>query len=351
MDFGHQTTASHFVDDPPPQNHPVITRPFRNPDGTLSAQRSTFNVSSGVLLWGYILPIYYGSTQKHFTNNAASASFPLPGGTIIQRVHTYRSAARLGTWKVRRYFSNWQAAHSGGGIDRLPSTTSDADHAGWVLCHADVDPLAVISRVKSINAGRGAASHGNAHVDQDVLYIGRYDWSSAWHHPTDSEFPEKFQAWAEEVVGPVVPTEWYTPKMAVREGAYFVAVDVEDWGLDFIRAFKWECEEDGNLLVERVFERREGGYRFGAYVRHPYTEYEFGEFIRMLVPVLLALELLLTIFSLPYVGWLVFSGEKHAQHDADELIAIVYDDGQDETTRKIEPLFELAAHMLLVVPT
>jgi hypothetical protein len=55
-----------------------------------------------------------------------------------------------------------------------------------------------------------------------------------------------------------------------------MAVDAEEWGLDFLRAYKRECEDDEEKTVERVFENGEGE-RFGAYVRMPNTEYEFGK--------------------------------------------------------------------------
>ncbi|KAK4443335.1 hypothetical protein QBC34DRAFT_212291 [Podospora aff. communis PSN243] len=268
----------------------VTTRPFRNAEGALQ-DTSTFTVSSGILLWGQILPMYHGSLQHEFTNNATHHQDPLPGGTIKQNVYTYRSAARNGKWKTRRYFSNWRARD---GRDR-----PDQDHVGWVVCHEDVDPTDVIKRLEALNPEGGAISNGNVHVDKDVRYIGRYDWSWHWHSPVDKDFEKKFQSYAEEVIGPVpdASDSYEQTHVNLNKSGYFAAIEADKWDLDFLGALKRECENDPAPLVERTFQA--GNQTFGTYLRMPMTEYEFG--------------------------WLVFSGNKHAQHDADELIAIVYD--------------------------
>jgi len=132
---------------------------------------------------------------------------------------------------------------------------------------------------------------------QDVRYIGRYDWSYHWHNPEDRDFETKFQSYAEGVIGPAPYPSETKPYINVNKGAYFAVIDGEKWGLEFLRAYKQECEGDPRRLVERTFES--AGQPFGAYVRMPDTEYEFA--------------------------WLIFSGKKHVEHAADELIGIVYD--------------------------
>ncbi|KAK3390160.1 hypothetical protein B0H63DRAFT_519394 [Podospora didyma] len=277
---------------------PVKTISFRNEDGTLSTTNSTFTIKSGIMLWGQMFPLYHGSLQDNFTNNADNVSAELPGGTIRQHVHTYRSAARNGEWKVRRYYSNWRSERN---HDAPPK-----DLTGWVICHKDLDPIKLIQRARAINPYGEAISLGNSHIDKDVLYINRYDWLN----PPRKNIEEQFQAYAEPAVGPCPPpdpeADYYNDPCVsnVKSHGYFVAMDAQGWGLDFLRAYKQECESKGNWpwrrdmsVVERTF-RKNTGEAFGAYVRKP-SEYEFG--------------------------WLIFSGNKHSQHDADELIAIIYD--------------------------
>jgi len=114
---------------------------------------------------------------------------------------------------------------------------------------------------------------------QGVRYIGRYDWSYHWHHPADRDFDTKFQAYAEQAIGPVPPSDnsFESGKINIKRSGYFTVVDAGRWGLDFLRAFKQECENDPNPLVERTFKVEEQA--FGAYVRLPHTEYELGRLI------------------------------------------------------------------------
>lgn len=83
--------------------------PFRSSDGALSPELAKFTVKSGILSWGQIIPMYYNLIQDNVTNNAGGAPNPLPGGTIKQHVYMYKSAARVGDWKVRQYYSDWAA--------------------------------------------------------------------------------------------------------------------------------------------------------------------------------------------------------------------------------------------------
>jgi len=139
-------------DCPPLHDTRVVTSPFRQADGTLSNNGSSFTVKTGILLWGQILPIYYATLQTDFTNSATSIPHVLPGGTILQRAFTYKSAARNGDWKVRRYYSNYFKNNGQG-----PPET----HAGWVVYHSDVDPSEIINRARAVSS-----SLNNKHADK-----------------------------------------------------------------------------------------------------------------------------------------------------------------------------------------
>lgn len=266
---------------------------MRSADGKLIADRSVFTVSSGSLLWGQILCLYYAMSHPGFTENADHAPPELEGGTIVRHRFTYRSAARNGRWKVRRYSMR---------------ARSDPDapgrHVGWILYHEDVDPMDTLARVRALDGtGPGAVSNRNRHTDKDVLYVGRYDWSTHFGKNLEPEF----QRWAEPVIGPVPDTgdPYDTPRCNVRKDGYLLAIDEAESGLDFVAAYKRDCDRASHdeddvrraQTIETAF--RKDGANFGAYVSMPHTEYE--------------------------LGWLVFSGERHADHDADELVAIVYD--------------------------
>ena len=146
---------------------PVTTQALRDENGIAS----TFTISSGVLSWGQLLPIYFSTTQSEFTNNALRGPEELPGGTIRQYVYTYKSAARIGKWRIWRYWS---------GIRATDSLDPDFDfgekdegfQAGWVICHEDINPTDVVGRVRSINGtGPGAVSNGNGHVDKVYIHF------------------------------------------------------------------------------------------------------------------------------------------------------------------------------------
>jgi len=65
------------------------------------------------------------------------------------------------------------------------------------------------------------------------------------------------------------------PLAGVKSGGYFIAMDSENFDLDFVKAYKRDCEGEGNKAHELIF--RKGGNKFGAYVSFPDTEYEFGK--------------------------------------------------------------------------
>jgi hypothetical protein len=142
-----------------PDTGVVKTIPFRSSDGALSPELAKFTVKSGILSWGQILPMYYSLIQDHSTNNAGGIPDLLPGGTIKQHVYTYKSAARVGAWKIRQYYSNWGATDPW-------DPDGEKQPAGWVVCHDDIHPLEVLKKVRAINLGYGAISNGNGHTDK-----------------------------------------------------------------------------------------------------------------------------------------------------------------------------------------
>ena len=144
-----------------PDTCEVKTLLFHHADGTLDPELAKFTVKSGILSWGQVLPIYYGSLQEKLTNNANSPLEMLPGGTIMQYIYTYKSAARVGDWKVRRYYSNLRAGDPW-------DPDAEKFQAGWVVCHDDIDPLDIVQRVRALGTryGPGAVSNGNEHTDK-----------------------------------------------------------------------------------------------------------------------------------------------------------------------------------------
>lgn len=148
-----------------PDTGVVKTIPFRSSDGALCPEDAKFTVKSGILSWGQILPIHYSSIQDNLTNNAGGVPNLLPGGTIKQHVYTYKSAARVGDWKVRQYYSNWRATDPW-------DPDGEKQPAGWVVCHDDIHPLEVLKKVRAINLGYQAISNGNGHTDK--VSIGNY---------------------------------------------------------------------------------------------------------------------------------------------------------------------------------
>jgi hypothetical protein len=264
------------------------THRLHTPAGALSPTHSSFTVTSGVLLWGHILAMHHGSLPNTpFTNDAASAPDPYPeeegggGGTILSRTYTYKSAARVGEWKIRRYLSNWREEDGEG---------EGMEHAGWVICHEDFEAMEVLRRASGISEFGGGASLWNAHDDEGVLYVGRYDWGCGGE---EGEFEEEFQKWAEEAIGPVAPQPegWYTPKSNVMPMGYLAVVDAEEWGLEFLRAYKRDCDDvvvdEEDPPLERVFEKADGE-RIGAYVRMLAGEHEYGEWKSLTLSLLAA---------------------------------------------------------------
>lgn len=61
----------------------------------------------------------------------------------------------------------------------------------------------------------------------------------------------------------------------VKSSGYFIAMDSENFDLDFIKVYKRDCEGVGNKAHEVIF--RKGGNKFGAYVSFPHIGDEFGK--------------------------------------------------------------------------
>jgi hypothetical protein len=67
----------------------------------------------------------------------------------------------------------------------------------------------------------------------------------------------------------------------VEKGGYFIAMDTQDFDLDFVKAYERDCEGEGIGRSHRPREAifRKDGNKFGAHVSFPHTESEFGECI------------------------------------------------------------------------
>ncbi|KAF2489695.1 hypothetical protein BU16DRAFT_544074 [Lophium mytilinum] len=298
------------------QRNIVISKPLRNSQGLLDSRFSSFTIHSGLLRWGQLQTVVAGSTAKKLTRTTVSKQDPKArGGTIIQREYSYRAAARKGEWKVRQAFSN-RDNRSGGGSGR------PKEHFGWVMYHEDIDPLETVVRCSRLNPSEG---FHEAHVDEDILYVNRYDWSMHCH-------PNSDKSW-KRFIRPVNPR--FSPKKGGDDddeydvddleedlaSGYMIAIDADSFDPDFARSFLQDTTSSG----ERVFLYNEGKISdgkpkrmrrepFGAWVSMPDTEYEYG--------------------------WLVFSDRTHPDFsDEQELVAIVYDgfgDGLDASEFAVE---------------
>lgn len=140
---------------PPPS---IQAHTMRGEDGALLSDQSAFTVSSGSLLWGQIVCLYSTISNPNFTQNANHMPPELEGGTILQHRFSYRSAARNGQWKIRRFSE---------GVGALIENFDEAWHAGWVLHHEDIDPRIILERVRALDGtGPGAVSNRNLHTDK-----------------------------------------------------------------------------------------------------------------------------------------------------------------------------------------
>lgn len=68
----------------------------------------------------------------------------------------------------------------------------------------------------------------------------------------------------------------------MQTGGYLIAIDEANFGLDFVAAYKRDCDRDTRsdvdvdrtATLEKVFRR--SGANFGAFLSMPRTEYETG---------------------------------------------------------------------------
>jgi hypothetical protein len=138
--------------------------PFRYENGSLLKHVSDFNITSGILLWGQMLPMFTSTLASNLTENAARAPPNMPGGTIIQHRFSYKSAARNGKWKVRRYTASWHSGHLGWSPDE------PMWNPGWIVFHESVDPMSILKKARSLDGiSGGALSNRNMHTDKVKL--------------------------------------------------------------------------------------------------------------------------------------------------------------------------------------
>jgi hypothetical protein len=107
--------------------------------------------------------------------------------------------------------------------------------------------------------------------------------------PHDDEFGIKKRAgtlldkWMKLLKVDPVSSPWYyaapsTGTAGVRKSGYFIAMDTENFDLDFVKAYKRDCEVEDKKVREVVFSK--GEKRFGIYVGHrPLGGYEFGKYL------------------------------------------------------------------------
>jgi len=142
----------------------IVSRPLRDASGQVSLVPEGFVLRSGILYWGQLHTIFAGSLTQGVERNAESVPDPLPGGTTLQRVLKYRSAARNGNWRVRKAFSNT--------LFMLPhGSVEPTRHFGWIMYHEDIDPLEAVNRIGRIKPEGGSISNGNKHTDKVSRYI------------------------------------------------------------------------------------------------------------------------------------------------------------------------------------
>ena len=117
-----------------PAKERIVTKPIPTDSGQLRLDADGFTLRSGVLLWGQLHTVFAGYLNRDFQNNADSVPSMLPGGTIMQSILKYRSAARNGKWKVRKAY----------GIPNPGNEGAPTEHFGWVVFHAAIDPVEVL---------------------------------------------------------------------------------------------------------------------------------------------------------------------------------------------------------------
>ncbi|KAK2754819.1 hypothetical protein FQN54_006712 [Arachnomyces sp. PD_36] len=288
----------------------VFARDLRYSSGELDPDSSSFDIRSGVLLWGQLHSIYNGSKSQGFLGNAEHVPDMLEGGTIKQwPLGPFRCAAQNGAWNVRKVFgSHWTSPTIG--VNWMYPRASLDRHIGWIMFHEDYDPVDIIERCSRIGEYSGS-SLGNRHIDRDVLFVNRYDWFyQRKNEDNDPDLRELIRqstgATRKVPDDPDFPEFCDAEYLNYRGMQHFCAIDAEEFSPEFVTSYVRDCPQGEE--VERIFSREGDGQgtkrKFGTYVTSVWTEYEFA--------------------------WLVFSGKKHSKFtEEDELIAIVYDSVYD----------------------
>ncbi|KAL8785623.1 MAG: hypothetical protein Q9213_003277 [Squamulea squamosa] len=305
----------------PPGQPQTISLPLRDSLDRPLPESSSFTIKSGILLWGQLHTVFAGSVDPTFQGNAEDQPAMLPGGTIKQYPLRYRSAARNGQWKVRKIFST----------KYCEGVREAAKHFGWILYHEDVNALEAVERCDRITSPSGL-SHGNDHVDKDVLNVNRYDWAQrARISTTNPNFESQYRAFLHSATGAqLTDTADFTPQeiseiesLQSRKGSYMVALDAAHFSPQFMATLVRDCPTDDTPPLkdaERIFAERdgEGDNGFGVFVSRAGVEYEFGKPRSSEIA-----QLSLVVNG---IARLLFSGRKHDLFpEADELIAIGYD--------------------------
>ncbi|KAF9043934.1 hypothetical protein BJ165DRAFT_1528514 [Panaeolus papilionaceus] len=230
----------------------------------------TFECSTGELVFGQAQCIFEGLNSPVHLKRALPERLEL-GGTILQNKLYYRIAARSGTWKVSRIYSLRMVENQDGTQEERKV------RIGFVVHHESVSAVEYLKRA----AGVGI-NHNNT-VDDGIVYVNRYDW--AWLHGS--------RATINAALHPSRP--WTTENVGSLMGGRLIVMDAS-CGNPFKDILRSSYLERKNYSFSAP-----GGSTFGVHVvAHPSTEYE--------------------------LGWVGFSGEKHATFpDSDEVVALVYD--------------------------
>ncbi len=232
----------------------------------LQVHKSTLSNNIGELLWGQINTIVEGA------NSAAHDSVSGPpsartGGTIMQNDFHYRAAARVGEWKVKQALIN-------------------GDLVGYVIHHADEDATEMLKECAKVGM-----SNAQTHDNKNIVYVNRYDWGH--HHGGEDAVETALKKVSAKKKKKGSDDEDEDDEASDLLGSRFMMLDAANVD-NFLKLVSNKKPLEGNLyfkLKDNVF---------GVHVQNDDTEYE--------------------------LGWMVYSGKKHATFtDDDELIGFVYD--------------------------
>eukprot|EP01117_Protostelium_nocturnum_P017370 TRINITY_DN7074_c0_g1_i1.p1 TRINITY_DN7074_c0_g1~~TRINITY_DN7074_c0_g1_i1.p1 ORF type:complete len:339 (+),score=106.93 TRINITY_DN7074_c0_g1_i1:33-1049(+) len=243
-------------------------KPVKSTQGKVSCTKGdTFKVTSGLLLWGQFKPVFDG----YIRDSIMQCHQPpiVANGTIAVARLSFRAAARNGTWRVKKVFKDPKGDES------------ERFLLGYVVYHDDEDPNEIVRRCSSVEYGDVARGK-----EEKVVYVNRYDWSYNF-----DECKEEMEETLED--------KWKVDVDAItdNESGYFMALDYKEFGKEFVNTLIKSCFKSSHTHQQKTFVRN--GQGFGTFVTTADTEYE--------------------------LGWLAFSGKKHAVHKADELVGIMYD--------------------------